>query len=153
MLAGNWLNGHWQQLQLLKKGKWRALLKISFDINVGQLLSGFRKVYMDLSVKRKASYDLLAAPSGYGHSSYGGYSSSYDQCCPLVVDPLTFAALLSFLAAATYLLQTVIAMTIMMMRRRRSSNEKDSNLFQIIDEGNLFLCLFFCFGCNYHYFC
>ena len=147
----NWLMCHLQQL--LKKGKWRVPLRISFDPNVGQLLSGFRKVYMDLSVKRKASYDLLGAPSGYGHSSYGGYSSGhsnhgsyssgYEECCPLVVDPLTFAALLSFLAAATYLLQTVIAMTIMMARRRRSYNEKDTNLFQIIDEGNLFLCIFF----------
>jgi hypothetical protein len=37
--------------------------------------------------------DLVAAASGSG------------ECCPLVVDPLTFVALLTFIAAAAYFLQ------------------------------------------------
>lgn len=75
---------------------------------------------------------LQTAASGYGyghhethHDSYGhhgGYSSGYHDCCPLVVDPLTYAALLGFLAAATYLLQTVIAASALVApgRKKRS---------------------------------
>ena len=60
----------------------------------------------------------MQAPSGYGnsHSSYssgGGehhasYSSSGEECCPLVLDPLLLAALLGFIAAATYFLQSML---------------------------------------------
>ena len=37
-------------------------------------------------------------------------SASYsgDDCCPLVVDPLTFLALKAFIIAATYFLQGVV---------------------------------------------
>lgn len=69
----------------------------------------------DFSSPRGLLTDLLASPSsgygstGYGHSSgsghSGGYSSSYHECCPLVVDPKTLCTLLALGAAATYLLQ------------------------------------------------
>ena len=62
--------------------------------------------------------------SGYGHSSHGSYGhSGYGDCCPPVVDPLTYIALLSFLAAAIYFLQQQIEMSMLMMpgkRRKRS---------------------------------
>lgn len=40
------------------------------------------------------------------------------ECCPLVVDPLTFFALIGFIGAATAFLNTVITMNIMMRKRR-----------------------------------
>ena len=61
-------------------------------------------------------YFTTEATSGYGnsHSSYdsgghGSYSSysSGEECCPLVLDPLLLAALLGFIAAATYFLQSM----------------------------------------------
>lgn len=60
----------------------------------------------------------VARSSGYGSHGGGGYSGGSD-CCPLVIDPLLLSTLLAFLAAATYLLQTLITMNIMMARRRR----------------------------------
>ena len=46
-------------------------------------------------------------------------SSGGDDCCPLVVDPLTLITLASFLAAATYLLWVEITMSNLMVRRKR----------------------------------
>ena len=54
--------------------------------------------------------------------SYGSYSGSgYSSCCPQVVDPKTFLALISFMAAAVYLLQTVIDMSALGGRRKKRS--------------------------------
>ena len=54
--------------------------------------------------------------------SYGSYSGSgYSSCCPQVVDPKTFLALISFMAAAVYLLQTVIDMSALAGRRKKRS--------------------------------
>ena len=47
---------------------------------------------------------------GYG---YGG------QCCPLVVDPLSWLALLAGIAVATFLLQQAIVANIGKRKRRR----------------------------------
>ncbi len=64
--------------------------------------------------------------SGYGHSNYGhgSYSDGHD-CCPLVTDPKTWIALLSFIAAATYFLRIEVTMSMLMMagkkRRKRRS--------------------------------
>ena len=45
-------------------------------------------------------------------TQYGSHSGSgYSNCCPLVVDPLIFTALVGFMFAAVYLLQTVIDMS------------------------------------------
>ena len=77
---------------------------------------------------------------GYGHSS-GGYSHGgyFDDCCPLVVDNLTFTALMSFLALATYFLQTLITMNLMMAGRKKrrsiSRNSEKSELEDILFAG------------------
>ena len=76
--------------------------------------------------------------SGYGHSSYGGYSGGYhDDCCPLVVDPLTLIALLSFLAAATFLLNEQITMSMLMMpgkkRKRREVAILEGRILETVD--------------------
>ena len=69
----------------------------------------------------KINLNVLNKPkshhSGYG-DHYGAYSGGGD-CCPLVVDPLTYAALLGFLAAAVYFFQVLIEMSMLMMRRKR----------------------------------
>ena len=57
----------------------------------------------------------------YGHGSYGGHGS-YD-CCPLVVDPLTWIALLAFLAAGTYFLEVAVQMSMLGRRRKRSLSD------------------------------
>ena len=67
--------------------------------------------------------------SGYGHSGhsgFGGYSHGfgYNDCCPLVFDPLTLISFFGFLAAGTYLLQITITMTIMGRRKKRNISEK-----------------------------
>ena len=59
--------------------------------------------------------------SGYGDDHYGSFSSGGD-CCPLVVDPLTFAALLGFIALATYFFNEQIAMS-MLARSFSSQND------------------------------
>ena len=67
--------------------------------------------------------------SGYGKSDYGSYGS-YDvygahsghghDCCPLVVDPLTWFALLAFIAAAAYFLEVAVQMSMLGRRKKRS---------------------------------
>ena len=47
--------------------------------------------------------------SDYGGDQYGSFSSA-GGCCPLVVDPLTYAALIGFIALATYFFNEQIAM-------------------------------------------
>ena len=54
-------------------------------------------------------------PSSTGSFSSGG---SGDECCPLVVDPLTYIALLTFIAAATYFFQELIAMSSLARKKR-----------------------------------
>ena len=57
--------------------------------------------------------------SQYDDPIYGAASGHGDDCCPLVVDPLTLFALLGFLVAATYFLWVAITMNVMGGRRRR----------------------------------
>ena len=57
------------------------------------------------------------------YSSGASFSSSGEsECCPLVVDPLTLFALLSFIGAAVYLLNEQIAMSNLMMAKRKRRN-------------------------------
>merc|ERR1711971_36924 len=60
--------------------------------------------------------DLIKTGSDY----YGGYG----ECCPPVVDPYTYLALLAGIALTTWFLQMTIVMTMFEKRRKRSS-EKD----------------------------
>ncbi len=48
--------------------------------------------------------------SSYGHSSQGHHGGGYKECCPLVVDPLTFFSLLAAIAGSTAFLNTIITM-------------------------------------------
>ena len=50
--------------------------------------------------------------------NFGASSGSGSDCCPPVVDPLLIMALLGFIAAATYFLQSLITMNL--GRRKRS---------------------------------
>ena len=74
--------------------------------------------------------------SGYGYyeepAYYPHYSSYYEECCHPVVANLTYIALLSFLALATWLLNQLIEMSMLMMVRRRKRQ-----LSEIILEGKL----------------
>ena len=70
--------------------------------------------------------NLRASQSSYGHSGsgsgygdHGSYSSGGGDCCPLVVDPLTYAALIGFIGLATYFFREFIAMSMLMMARKR----------------------------------
>ena len=58
------------------------------------------------------------------------------DCCPLVVDPLTFAAITGFIFLATYFLERYIAMSMLMMarkKRRKRALNLQSNI--IVNEG------------------
>ena len=89
--------------------------------------------------------------SGYGHSGYGsshssygghgghggGYSSGYghDDCCPLVVDPLTLTAILGAIAAATAFFNVLITMNIT-RRKKRETNILAESLRDTLWKGN-----------------
>merc|ERR1711892_221344 len=56
----------------------------------------------------------------------GSYSSGYgDQCCPPVVDPYTFLALIGGIALATFFLQMAIVNIIGKKRRRRDAGGEE----------------------------
>ena len=59
------------------------------------------------------------------------------DCCPLVVDPLTYAALIGFIGLATYFFREFIAMSMLMMarkkRRKRELNLHSDILNEILD--------------------
>ena len=103
---------------------------------------------LSLGQRRRNLVQQGAASSGYGHSSHsgyghsssgyggyshGGYSHGYDDCCPLVFDPLTYVALMSFIALATYFLWVAVTMNIM-MRKRKKRSESDQIFEEILDE-------------------
>jgi hypothetical protein len=74
--------------------------------------------YSQVVQRRTGGALIQAAPSsGYGHSSYndgyhndhyGSFSGHGSGCCPLVVDPLSYAALIGGIALATYFFQIQI---------------------------------------------
>ena len=74
------------------------------------------------------------------NDGYGGYGhhGGYHDCCPLVVNPLTYIALLSFLAAAVYLLREQIFMSNLMMAKRRKRRDL-MHFDEIITSGRLTL--------------
>ena len=66
------------------------------------------------------------------------------DCCPQVVDPLTYAAIIGFIGLATYFFNELIAMSMLMMarkkRRKRELNLHSDILNEIQDtfsEGKL----------------
>ena len=83
---------------------------------------------------RIGNYGDNSRIDAYGaHNGYGG------DCCDLVVDPLTFIALVGFIALATYFLQQFIEMSMLEMMRRkkrkRSINEPDNVFYDVFQEG------------------
>lgn len=58
---------------------------------------------------------------GYNHGGYGYHG--YHDCCPGVVNPLTYIALLSYLALAVYLLREQIFKSNLMMAKRRKKRQ------------------------------
>ena len=84
------------------------------------------------------SYSGYGGSGGGGHSSYGSHSSGYgSDCCPPVVDPLTWLALLGFIAAATYLLNEVIAMSMLMMARKRRKRNFEGDWPEVVRKGRV----------------
>ena len=60
---------------------------------------------------------------GIGDQSFGASSHYGSDCCPPVVDSLTYIALLGFIGAATYFLQFTITMNSMAERKRSLKSE------------------------------
>ena len=82
--------------------------------------------------------DILRGTLGSGYGNHGSFSGGGMDCCPLVVDPLTFAALTGFIGLATYFLERYIAMSMLMMarkkRRKRALNlNEDTIVHETID--------------------
>ena len=84
--------------------------------------------------------DILRGTLGSGYGSHGSFSGGGHgmDCCPLVVDPLTFAALTGFIGLATYFLERYIAMSMLMMarkkRRKRALNlNEDTIVHETLD--------------------
>ena len=69
---------------------------------------------------------------GLGDQSFGVSSHYGSDCCPPVVDSLTYIALLGFIGAATYFLQFTITMLLM---RRRKRSLKSEHLFDFLNSG------------------
>ena len=63
--------------------------------------------------------------SGYGH--HGAYNEVKD-CCELVVDPLTFAALMAAILGGTAFLNTLITMNLGRRKRRRRRRSSSSSM-------------------------
>ena len=81
-----------------------------------------------------SGYGSGHSSGGYGHSS-GGYSHGgyFDDCCPPVVDNLTFIALMSFLALGTYFLRIRITMDLGRRKKRRRSISRKSESSELED--------------------
>ena len=114
----------------------------------GDLLAVPSSGYSQVIQRRTGGALLQAAPSsGYGHSSYNdgyhGYHSDHygsfsgSGCCPLVVDPLSYAALIGGIALATYFFQIQITNSMLMMarkkRRKRAFNLNEDIVNETID--------------------
>ena len=81
---------------------------------------------------------------GIGEQSFSASRSHGSDCCPAVVDSLTFIALLGFIGAATYFLQFTITMNLMRKRRKRSiRSRRPGQSLDFIDLGSKISC-FFC---------
>ena len=83
-------------------------------------------------VKRKSYLRSQSSNTETEYSTENDYDYYEMECCPLVVDPLIVLALISFIALATYLLQTVIDMSMLGKRKKRSFS---GDLIDICVEG------------------
>ena len=70
-------------------------------------------------------------------SLFGAASSGYgDKCCPPVVDPYTWLALIAGIALATYFLRITITTTL--KRKKRRKREQDEDDEEMNDHANIF---------------
>ena len=80
---------------------------------------------------------------GIGEQSFSASRSHGSDCCPAVVDSLTFIALLGFIGAATYFLQFTITMNLMRKRRKRSiRSRRPGQSLDFINLGTKISCFF-----------
>ena len=83
--------------------------------------------------------DILRGTLGSGYGSHGSFSGGGHgmDCCPLVVDPLTYAALIGFIGLATYFFREFIAMSMLMMARKKRRKRELNLHSDIFNEGKL----------------
>ena len=62
----------------------------------------------------------------------------YNECCPLVVNPLAYVGMLAFLAAAVYFLNEQIGMSMLMMPAGRRKRSAENSVWSIFDQGKTF---------------
>lgn len=112
----------------------------------GQPNSIYDNIYNPTGAALKEGYDTQSPPevhygvfsgsgSGYGHSSGSGSI----PCCPLVVDPLTLAAILGLLTGGTVLLSMLISAS---LGRRKKRSDGSEPLHKIDDWSNILLDFF-----------
>ena len=93
-----------------------------------------------------SSYDH----SGYDHSSYGGGGYvDYKECCPLVIDNLTFVSLIGFIILATYFLRQAILLNIMGRRKRRDISSNNFNHGKVLFSRLIIFYHFFWVECHF----
>ena len=113
------------------KRKKRSLIStiVSFQIQVSELYLSYLAKKSDCEIVSRSKWRWKRAINSRDTDLAGAFSGHGD-CCPLVVDPLTYIALLSFLVAATYFLWVAVTMNIMgRKRRKRSVSEHVFDLF------------------------
>ena len=83
-------------------------------------------------------HDSLAnSTTSQARRMYGEASSGYgDSCCPPVVDPYTWLALIAGIALATYFLRITITTTLKRKKRRKREGEEEIEDIQNILHGN-----------------
>ena len=100
---------------------------ISFLVRMSHssTLDSISKFHSNSSHSERALSDLVDLNGSYS-SGYGG------KCCPPVVDPYTFFALIGGIAAATFFLQMAIVNNIAPPRKKRSLGEEEQNQNQLL---------------------
>ena len=101
---------------------------ISFLVRMSHssTLDSISKFHSNSSHSGRALSDLVDLTGSYS-SGYGG------KCCPPVVDPYTFLALIGGIALATFFLQMAIVVAgIPVGRKKRSQREEEQNQNQIL---------------------
>ena len=125
-------SGNLQQRLLARRKLMRASAS-SYHNNFGH--SGYSSDHHSgYGSGHSSGYGSGHSSGGYGHSS-GGYSHGgyFDDCCPPVVDNLTFIALMSFLALGTYFLRIRITMDLGRRKKRRRSISRKSEISELED--------------------
>ena len=81
---------------------------------------------IDKNTTEEQSRQFPLASSGYG-----------ETCCPPVVDPYTWLALISGIALATYFLRITITTTLKKRRRKKREDDESINDLNLVLSGDL----------------